>query len=205
MGESMENTKESSPYEYMYHDSHLSGTEMEAILCDFEFALLHLQEGFRRWANYLHNAISGESLPVADINVLQVLRMREYPKSVLDVAHVLNREDSANIAYSLRKLEKLGLAERPKDGHQSQTVYQITDMGRQVTNEYAELRKNILVPLVDSPAEFKGELREATMLMNEMVGLYDHAARRVAMLRPNEPKPKAKTKTKGKAKSRSSD
>ena len=182
----MENVPKSSHFEYMYQDSHLSGSELEAELCDFELAMQHLQEAFRRWSTHLYAAIRGDLLPLQDVSVLQVLRMREHPKSVLDIAHALNREDSANIAYSLRKLEKLGLAERPTDARQSATVYQVTEIGRETTDQYALMRREILVPLLRAPDEFRSELEQCTIFMNEMVGLYDYAARRVAMLRPAE-------------------
>ena len=182
----MTKENELSPFEYMYQDSHLSGSEIENALCEFEMAMLHLSEAFRRWSTNLNALICNESLPVQDVNVLQVLRMRDRPKSVLEIAHALNREDSPNIAYSLRKLEKLGLAERPKDSRQNQTVYQVTDLGREATEQYAILRKDILVPMVSVQKELVKELEDSTSTIASMVGLYDRAGRRVGMLRTND-------------------
>jgi len=171
-------------YERLHEDSHLSRSEPEAALCDFEYALHHVMEAFRRWSVAVHALAGGEALPVQDVSVLQVLRMRERTKTVSEIAQVLNREDTANVQYSLRKLERLGLAERAPDVPQRQTVYGVTARGREVTEQYAAVRRAVLLDSVHSMGDIQAQLEEATRLITFMVGQYDSGARRLAMHRP---------------------
>jgi len=173
-------------FEYLHRGSHLSRCEREAALCEFEFALHHLQEAFRRWSSELNASICGQLLPVQDVSVLQVLRMRDRPKSVAEIANALNREDAPNIAYSLRKLEQLGLAERVAGAPRNQTVYQVTRLGRDATDQYGLIRREMLIGGIEDPEAFREAAEKATHFIVSMVGLYDHGARRIGMMRSGD-------------------
>lgn len=165
----------------MHRDSHLAGSESEAALAEFELALHHIAEAFRRWTGELNAFVSGEELSAQDVSVLQVVRFRERPKSVSEIAKFLHREDAANVQYSLRKLERAGLAAKVPGLSQRRTVYEATERGRKVTDHYAALRRDILLKLVaGAPGPV---LPAATETLLTMTGLYDRASRQVALSR----------------------
>ena len=172
------------PFDDLHRDSHLSRTAPEATLCDFEFALHHVVEAFRRWSESVHALVGDAPLPLQDVSVLQVLRMRDRPKTTAEVARALNREDLANIVYSLRKLERLELAQRLPDLPQRQTAYAVTDRGRAVTDAYADLRRRVLLKSLDGMPDLQMQMETATRLLTLMTGQYDYGARRAEMYRP---------------------
>lgn len=167
----------------LHKQSHLSSSPAEGALTDFEFALHHVAEAFRRWATALNAYVSGEELSAQDVSVLQVVRFHERPKSVSEIAKFLNREDAANVQYSLRKLERTGLIAKVPGTSQRRTVYEVTARGRAVTDHYARLRREILVKLAEGIGSPQGLVGEATEKLLVMTGLYDQAARRVAINR----------------------
>lgn len=174
-----------SLFDYLHHGSHLTKNEVEAALTDLEFAIHHIQEAFRRWSEELNASICGVVLPVQDVSILQVLRMRDRPKSASEIAKALNREDLPNVAYSLRKLERADLIERAPGLPRSQTVYQVSALGRQATEQYAAARRRLLLSALLNPREQAVAFKDATRTIVNLTGLYDNAARRVGMHRPN--------------------
>jgi predicted MarR family transcription regulator len=164
----------------LLHHSHLSPSAAEDAFTEFEFALHHITEAFARWSAALHEYVSGESLPVQDISLLQLIRMNERPKSAAEIGKFLNRDDSSNILYSLRKLEKLGLIEKT-GGALRQTAYQVTHRWREVTDAYADMRRRILLESVDKLAAPGDDLLVVTRTIWRISGLYEQAARTTAM------------------------
>lgn len=168
------------------YPSHLALTSAEDDFYKFEFALHHITESFSRWSAAVHEFASGEAIPSQDVSLLQTIRMNDRPKSAVEIGKFQNREDSSNILYALRKLEKAGLI-RKSSGPSRQTTYQVTDHGRDVTNRYAQLRKKILL---DSIAHSVGSTEEITVLTEGMwhiSGLYEQAARKMAMMQMLQP------------------
>jgi len=187
----------------MLGHSHLSPSEAEAAFHEFEFALHHISEAFARWSSAVHESASGELLPQADVSVLQLIRMNERPKSAAEIGRFLNRDDSSNILYALRKLEKADLIEK-SDGPLRQTTYQVTERGREVTDRYAELRRQVLLDSVGKLAGSDAELGPVTQMMWRISGLYEQAARTMSVMRvlqgepqpqPSEAKPKRRGRT----------
>jgi predicted MarR family transcription regulator len=164
----------------LLHHSHLSPSVAEDAFTEFEFALHHITEAFARWSAALHEYVSGESLPVQDISMLQLIRMNERAKSATEIGKFLNRDDSSNILYSLRKLEKSGLIEKT-GGALRQTAYQVTLRGREITDAYAEMRRRILLESIDKLAGPVDDLSVVTRTIWRISGLYEQAARTTAM------------------------
>jgi predicted MarR family transcription regulator len=164
----------------LLYQSHLSPSAAEDAFTEFEFALHHITEAFARWSTALHEYVSGDSLPVQDISLLQLIRMNERPKSAAEIGKFLNRDDSSNILYSLRKLEKSGLIEKT-GGALRQTAYQVTPRGRDVTDAYADMRRRILLESVDKLVDPGDELSVVTRTIWRISGLYEQAARTTAM------------------------
>lgn len=162
--------------------SHLSSDESEAEFHEFEFALHHISEAFARWSSSVHEFVSGEFLAQPDVSVLQLIRMNEEAKSAADIGRYLNRDDSSNILYALRKLEKAGLIEKG-DGPLRQTTYRVTAKGTELTDRYAKVRREVLLQALGSTLRTDEELAAAIKTMWRVCGLYEQGARSISVMR----------------------
>jgi predicted MarR family transcription regulator len=164
----------------LYRQTHLS-REDETAFIEFEFALHHIAEAFGRWSSELNAHVSGEAMPVQDVSLLQIVRMKDTPKSAAEVGKYLNRTDSANVLYGLRKLEKAGLIEKTP-GPPRETTYQVTAKGREITDLYAAKRREILLGLIDRMSGSREMFADANRTLWLMSGLYEQAARTVSVM-----------------------
>jgi predicted MarR family transcription regulator len=164
----------------LYQQTHLS-REDETAFIEFEFALHHIAEAFGRWSTELHEHVSGRMMTVQEVSMLQVIRMKDNPKSAAEIAKYLNRTDSANVLYALRKLEKSGLIEK-SPGPPRETTYQVTEMGRDVTDRYAVKRGELLLSLIDRMSQSGSMFEGVNRTLWLMSGLYEQAARTVSVI-----------------------
>ncbi|HTJ63488.1 MAG TPA: winged helix DNA-binding protein [Alphaproteobacteria bacterium] len=164
----------------LYQQTHLS-QEDETAFIEFEFALHHIMEAFGRWSTELHEHVSGRVMPVQDVSMLQIIRMKDTPKSATEIAKYLNRTDSANVLYGLRKLEKLGLIEK-SPGPPRETTYQVTEEGRGITDRYAAKRRELLLSLIDRMSQSGSMFEGVNRALWLMSGLYEQAARTVSVI-----------------------
>jgi predicted MarR family transcription regulator len=163
-------------------NSHLSTGEAELEFHEFEFALHHISEAFARWSSSVHELVSGEFLAQPDVSVLQLIRMNEEPKSAADIGRYLNRDDSSNILYALRKLEKAGLVEKG-GGALRQTTYRVTERGMELTDRYATVRKEVLLSMLGATFQGDQELSGAIKTLWRICGLYEQGARSISVMR----------------------
>ncbi len=164
----------------LYQQTHLS-REDETAFIEFEFALHHITEAFGRWSTELHEHVSGRIMTVQEVSMLQIIRMKDSPKSAAEIAKYLNRTDSANVLYALRKLEKSGLIEK-SPGPPRETTYQVTDIGRGVTDRYAAKRRELLLSLIDRMSQSGSMFEGVNRTLWLMSGLYEQAARTVSVM-----------------------
>jgi predicted MarR family transcription regulator len=108
--------------------------------------------------------------------MLHIIRMNDRPKSVKDLARLTNRDDVPNIQYSLRKLIAAGLVRRQGAGRAGVT-YEVTEAGRAVTDDYAALRRRLLIAAIAAVPGFEARLAEATRTLNLLSGIYEEVAR----------------------------
>lgn len=182
-----------SDAEPLANPSHLALTSGEDDFYKFEFALHHITEAFSRWSAVVHEFVSGEAIPSQDVSLLQTIRMNDRPKSAVEIGKFQNREDSSNILYALRKLEKSGLI-RKSNGPSRQTTYQVTDRGRAVTDHYAQLRKQVLLESISRSLSPTDDMTKLTDGIWHISGLYEQAARKIAMMQMLQPQPEAPPK-----------
>lgn len=156
---------------------HLAASPHAMAVADFEHTILQLSEAFNRWNVQCQACAAGEFINQPDVSILHVIRMRDRPKSLSDIVKFLNRDDSANIQYSLRKLERAGFIEKLPRASKRQTSYVVTEKGRKATDGFAALRDSLLLPLTSALDETHLSLEEATKTMQLMIGIYDLAAR----------------------------
>jgi predicted MarR family transcription regulator len=164
----------------LYKQTHLSRDDETAFI-EFEFALHHITEAFGRWSTELHEHVSGKMMTVQEVSMLQVIRMKDSAKSAAEIAKYLNRTDSANVLYALRKLEKSGLIEK-SPGPPRETTYQVTTHGRDVTDRYAAKRRELLLSLIDRMSQSGKIFEGVNRTLWLMSGFYEQAARTVSVM-----------------------
>lgn len=164
---------------------HLARNAEEAALTGFESSLERVIHAYHRWKSECLAAVrqaspSGESFSGNDTAVLNVIRMKDRPKGLSEIARLLNRDDTPNIQYSIRKLLKAGLIEKAAAASRKSTSYRVTQHGRAVTDAYADLRANLLSTLLRSIDQGADDQAAAEQFLNLMTGMYDQAAKQAA-------------------------
>lgn len=154
---------------------HLSTTETEISLTELEFSLFRSFEAFSRWQSECLATVTGEPMSGTDNAILHLVRMRGRPKSIKEIAMLLNRDDMPNLQYAVRKLLNNDLISKVGDQNQRKSVrYAVTDKGIQVTDDFADIRRRVLV---DFSKNLQSDLDSAARTLELMAGIYDQAAR----------------------------
>jgi predicted MarR family transcription regulator len=127
---------------------HLSASPIEARLTELEFGLEQLAQAYYRWKSLCFRAVSDITLSGEDVAVLNTIRMGDDPKQLSEIARLLNRTDMANLQYALRKLARADLVENTGSPSRRETRYRVTATGRAITDAYARLRAELLLPVL---------------------------------------------------------
>ncbi len=155
---------------------HLAASAVEVDTTELEFALMRTFEGFGRWQSECLASVCELAATGPENALLHIIRMNERPKTIKDLARLTNRDDVPNIQYSLRKLIGAGLVLRRGAGR-SGVTYEVTETGRQVTEDYGALRRRLLIQAVGNVPGFADRLAEATRTLNLLSGIYEEIAR----------------------------
>lgn len=155
---------------------HLAATPAEVDFTELEFAVMRTFESFGRWqseclAGCIDLAASGP-----ENALLHVIRMNDRPKSIKELARLMNRDDIANIQYSLRKLIAAGLVER-SGAARSGVTYSVTPRGHEVTEKYAVIRRALLLAAIEDVPGFRERLAGAAQTLNLLAGIYEEVSR----------------------------
>ncbi|UXU81837.1 winged helix DNA-binding protein [Paracoccus sp. SMMA_5_TC] len=161
---------------------HLAASRSEQKVADLEYALMRCHEAFGRWQTECLAAVGDFNHSGPENALLHIIRMNDRPKTIHDLAHMANRNDIPNIQYSLRKLIAAGLVARSGSGRAG-VIYQVTELGRSVTDRYARIRAELLVAGVDGVPGLMDRLADAARCLELLTGIYEQAARNAASLR----------------------
>jgi predicted MarR family transcription regulator len=110
-----------------------------------------------------------------DNAILQQIMAASRPLAVTDIARFANRDDIANIQYSLKKLVRAGLIARPAAVPRA-TSYVVTPRP-QVDREFFALRRQLFTDLSAQILGFDDQLEKSANLLNLIAGFYDHGTR----------------------------
>lgn len=179
MAGKMQGTQGDAPPRRLDRRWHLAESAVEVEATEAEFALMRAQEGFARWQSECLAAVCDLAATGPENAMLHIIRMNDRPKTIRDLARMANRDDIPNIQYSLRKLIGAGLVERKGSGR-SGVTYEVTEAGRRVTDDYAEIRRRLLIAAIDNLPGFSDRLAEAARVLNILTGIYEEAARAAA-------------------------
>lgn len=159
---------------------HLAQTEKELELTDFELQLWRVFFGFLRWQQECERNVNGTNLLGEDLSILHIIRMKDRPKTITDIARLLNRDDTFNIQYSVRKLIKMGLIKSIRISGTKSANYQITEAGIQNTERYLEARKKILLEKFVNDKANHFHLESVSKTLSKMKSIYDIAEHEAA-------------------------
>ena len=159
---------------------HLGPSPHEAVVTDFEQSLICAAEGFYRFVGLLLGPEGRQhNLAGQDNIILQQLVGAAAARSVTELARFANRDDIANIQYSLRKLIQAGLVEKSPGSTNRDTRYQVTPHGRAVTEGFLTMRRELLMRPSAEIRDFDAQLRAASQAMSLITSLYDHGTRKI--------------------------
>jgi len=164
---------------------HLATNEHEIALTELEHSLFRSYESFTRWTRGCVVAASGFNMSTHDCAILNIIAMRDRPKSTTEITRLLNRDDNTNIQYSIRKLTDDKLVEKTSTDHRRKGVrYRTTTAGNRVVKRYVSLRKELLIELTKTIRAIDGQLAGGSKILDLMAGMYDQAARVAAIQSP---------------------
>ncbi|QIB64181.1 winged helix DNA-binding protein [Kineobactrum salinum] len=168
------------PREHFDRHWHMSTDSHEIALSEIEFSIFRIFTAFNRWMDDLTRCCQDEteqSCSGIDFALLNLVRMHDRPKSVSELARLMNRDDMPNIQYSIRKLTKSGLIEKlGTQGNKKGATYRTTDRGVVATNLYAKYRRELLIPLTRAISNSDVRMEEVANMLTLMSGIYDQAA-----------------------------
>jgi predicted MarR family transcription regulator len=155
---------------------HLATDDFEVGVTELEFSIFRVSAAFERWQADCLGCCHGQPFSGTDTALPHVIRMHERPKSISELARLLKRDDLSNLQYGTRKLLKAGLIEKSRQaGSKKDVTYQVSALGRDVTDRYARFRKELLISMTRQTAgktDFESLARALTM----MSAMYDQAA-----------------------------
>ncbi len=154
---------------------HMTDTALAQALTRLELAVLRSGESYSRWIAEAFAHVAGEALGAAEVNLLSAIRFTDGVRNLADVARFFNREDPANIQYSLRKLERAGLIERFAGASRRESGYRVSERGRELTDRFAATRQAVLVELLGDLREFTDRMDDAAASLEKLTGQYDLA------------------------------
>jgi predicted MarR family transcription regulator len=158
--------------------AHLSTTPHEFAVTQFEQGLICAAAAFYRF----YGALLGREGRLRNISgqdnaILQQILAASRPLAVADIARFANRDDIANIQYSLKKLLRAGLIEKAGKTSARETSYVVTALAREWTKEFIALRRRLFTDPSARILDFDDQLEAAGRLLNTIAGFYDHGTR----------------------------
>src|SRR4029453_12786342 len=94
------------------HRWHLATDDFGVDFTDFEYALMRLYQSFARWQSECMAGVTGVNLSGQENALLHIIRMHDRPKTIKELMHLTNRQDTPNMQYELRKLLKASFIEK---------------------------------------------------------------------------------------------
>lgn len=165
---------------------HLAENDTEIELSELESALYRVTAAFDRWTADCIATASNLPLSSTENSILHIIRMKNRPKTISDIGRFLNRDDVPNLQYALRKLLKFGLIEKTKGNKTKSISYKVTKSGEEITTKFAELRRNLLLPLIESVHHWDSLSDSTCRTLELLKGIYDSAALTVSSHRRPE-------------------
>ncbi|MBL0923098.1 MAG: winged helix DNA-binding protein [Sphingomonadaceae bacterium] len=160
-------------------DLYMTEGDTAAVLTRVELAMIRAIEAFNRWAFFLHKGVGGPQLAPQDIFLLHSIRMRGGAQNLSELLLFLNRNDVSTLQYSLKKIEQFGLIQRVTGNSKREAGYRLTGAGMTLTEDYAQVRQELLIALVGDVKNLSVALEGAAGALERLTGLYDQSTQAV--------------------------
>jgi predicted MarR family transcription regulator len=158
--------------------SHLAASPREFAVTEFEQGLICAAEAFYRfYGSLLGRRGREQKLSGHDNVILQQIMAASRALSVTDIARFANRDDTANIQYSLKKLLRAGLIYKAPHSSAREASYSVTERAREWTRHFLALRRELFTDPSAQILDFQEQLAAAAKLLNTIAGFYDHGTR----------------------------
>src|SRR6201994_1525503 len=156
---------------------HLATDDFEVGLTELEFSIFRVSAAFERWQADFLACCRGGPFSGKDTALLHGIRLHGRPKGISELARLLKRDDLSNLQYGMRKLLKAGLIEKSRQTGASKkdVTYQVSALGRDVTDKYARFRKELLVSMTRVTA-VNTDFESLARALNMMSAMYDQAS-----------------------------
>jgi len=168
---------------------HLCQTDEEVSITMIEYSFIRAGAAFERWMAECQGAAAKMPMSSTDNLVLNVIRMKDMPKGVGEMSRFFNRDDVSNIQYSLRKLLSAGLIKKHSPKKRRGTAYTVTEKGRSVTDEYARLRRQLVISAIPELRDWVEQLETTRRVLELMQGVYENASVALMFTAPVDDQP----------------
>ena len=165
-----------------YSHWHLASNEMEYKVTEFEWSIIRCYEAFTRWLASANAVIVDGDLKVSEYLILQVIGMLDRPRNGMTIARMINRDDVANVQYSLRKLESYGLIRKKKEAGSKIHAFEVTEKGQKACAEFAVIRRELLIESDKGLENLNEKVSNATQFLSILTGVYEEVSRTSASL-----------------------
>ncbi|MEM8662080.1 MAG: winged helix DNA-binding protein [Pseudomonadota bacterium] len=155
----------------------LGRTEHDIALTEFEWSVLRFMNAFERCILQMANMSGQHNLNVQEVLFLHVVSMQKMPQTSASLAHQLNRDDIANIQYTLRKLVSAGLVEKRKEPQGKIYTFSVTEEGMKLVRSYANVRELLLADKTQFIDNVDERLDSSRRFVSLLTGVYDEVAR----------------------------
>ena len=162
---------------------HLAQSDAEERLSGLEFLLWRLFYSFKKWHEDCQSCVSNDDVNADEIALIHLIRMRDRPKTIYEIARLMNRDDMPNLQYSLKKLIKLNIIQKSKEASKRAISYEVTAKGRKITDRYGEIRREIMVKLLKNNNEKDWDMIYS--ILSDYMNTYNEASRTAALSRTN--------------------
>ena len=167
------------PSDSVHANWHLGHDRADILFTEFELVMLRFQQAFERWALHVTARCGDSTMSFAEIVLLHAVRLQGSPCNAQSVARLLNRDDIPNVQYSLRKLVKRGYLMYTQ-GNVKNNTFAVTELGRQVTSYYAEIRHEVLVAHTPNVSTMESQIQSVINAVGMLTGQYDEAMRKAS-------------------------
>ena len=149
-------------------------------LSEVEFSLTLAVTAYHRWMVHCMTASGMSQLSPLEVLILHTVRHRDRPKSMADIALVLDIEETHLATYAVRKLAAIGLVTTVRQGKEK--LVAATEEGIALCDRYGALREKLLVNAFGASGASEEQLSAAAQLLRTLSGFYHQAARAAATL-----------------------
>lgn len=177
--EAMKKVKAAAPSrtDTVHENWHLGRSRGDILLTELELVMMRFHQAFERWVVHVTERSGDPTLSFSESVLLHSVRLLNQPCTTQLIARLLNRDDIANVQYSLRKLVKGGYLAHASSSAKN-NAFTLTERGYRITDYYARIRHEVLVAHARNLEPMENEFQAIIDQIGILTGQYDEAMRK---------------------------